>query len=178
MAIGAPAVMKVGGVVSSGPAAGLYHVEVTESALGVSSAKGTPYIELTLTVKDDPDHEAKEGKTLLKQRFYGPGEHHDAEKAETMQGMLKRGIFKGFGVAWPKENGVLDARKFAGKAAWVLVAKERKPQDPADARMEVQRISQDKTKLEAAAAALESAPEAGGDAAPTAAPKPAARSRR
>lgn len=169
--------MKVGGAVASGPAAGLYHVEVTEASLGTSSKAGTPYIELAFTVKDDPDHEAKEGKMLLKQRFYGPGEHHDAEKALTMMGMLKRGIFKGFGVAWPKDEAALDARKFAGKAAWVLVAKERKPQDPQDARMEVQRISQDKTKLEQAAAAIETSPDAGGESA-TPPSKPAARSRR
>lgn len=160
MAIGSPAVMKVGGAVSTGPAAGIYHVQVTESSIGTSSQKGTPYIELTFTVKDDPDHESREGKKLLTQRFYGPGEHHDADTAKTMMGMLKRGIFKGFGVAWPKDESNLDARKFVGKTAWVLVAAERKPRDPNEPRMEVSRISQEKDALEKVKDADEKAPEA------------------
>lgn len=171
MAIGSPVVMKVGGAVSTGPAAGIYHVQVTEASLGTSKQKGTPYIELVFTVKDDPDHESRNGKKLLSQRFYGPGEHHDEATALTMQGMLKRGIFKGFGVAWPKENAALDARKFVGKTAWVLVQAERKPQDPNEPRMEVSRISQEKEKLEQVKTADESAPQAASEAPK----KPAAR---
>lgn len=175
MAIGNPVVMKVGGAVSSGPEAGIYHVEITDAALGTSSKKGTPYVELQFTVRDDPDHEAKEGKNLLKQRFYGPGADADEAKAQTMMGMLKRGIFKGFGVPWPKEGVNLDARKFVGKKAFVLVAKERKPQDPDDARMEVQRISTERARLESALVAAENTADATGEAV---AAKPAARSRR
>lgn len=170
MAIGSPVVMKVGGAVSTGPQAGIYHVQVTEATLGTSKQKGTPYIELTFSVKDDPDHASREGKKLMNQRFYGPGEHHDEATALTMQGMLKRGIFRGFNVPWPKEGVNLDARKFVGKTAWVLVAQEKKPQDPNEPRMEVQRIAQEKSALESAKKADEETPQAN-----TEAKKPASR---
>jgi hypothetical protein len=173
MAIGTPAAMIIGGATSSGPTKGIYHVEVTDAALGTSKKKGTPFIELTLTVKDDPDNKAKEGKTLLKQKFYGPSAEHDAEKAAVMLGMLRRGIFKGFNIPWPKAGTALDARKFLGKSAFVLVDKENNPQDPDDVRMEVKRISPERNKLEGAVKADVDAPEAG-----TTAEKPAAAARR
>ena len=166
--------MKVGGVTSSGPSKGIYHVEITDASLGTSKKKGTPFIELTLTVKDDPDNKAKEGKTLLKQKFYGPSAEHDADKAAVMLGMLRRGIFKGFGIPWPKADTALDARKFLGKKAFVLVDKENNPQDPDDVRMEVKRIAPERQALEGAVKTEEATPDVGA----TTAEKPASAARR
>lgn len=150
---GAPAVLRAGGATRSGPPKGIYAVEVTQATSGASTKKGTPYLELEFTVKNDEHNPSREGKKLLSQRFYFPHPEADPEKAETMKGMLKRSIFKGLNVPWPKEDKSIDPRQFVGKKAFVLLDFE-KPQEGRESdelRMEVKRITQDRSKLEAAA---------------------------
>ena len=153
---GAPAALLVGGAVASGPAAGIYHIKVADAATGESNNDNkTPYLELQFEVHEDPDNAAKEGKKLVKQRYYLGGEKHDEEKKKVMLGMMKRGPYAGFNIPWPKEAKKLDARIFVGKTAWVLLGAKKKQNETDDDYMEVKRIAQDKAKLESTKEAVE-----------------------
>lgn len=146
---GAPAALKVGGATSSGPAPGIYHVKVTDVTVGASSQKGTPYVGLELTVFKDPDHAAKEGKKLTVARFYFPHpDETDADKVKQTKGMLKRNLYGGFDIPWPKEEKAVDTRLFSGKEAWVLMGYPSKTEEGEDARCEVRRIAQKREDLE------------------------------
>lgn len=146
---GAPAALKVGGATSSGPAPGIYHVKVTDVQTGTSSKKGTPFVGLELTVHKDPDHAAKEGKKLTVARFYFPHpDETDADKVKQVKGMLKRNLYLGFGIQWPKEEKALDVRQFSGKEAWVQMDFPSKSEEGEDARCEVRRIAQKREDLE------------------------------
>lgn len=145
---GAPAALKVGGATSSGPAPGIYRVKVVDASTGASSQKGTPFLALEFHVHKDPEHAAKEGKKLITQRFYFPGDDADAEKVKSMRGMLKRNLYGGFGLPWPKEEKALDTRVFVGKEVFVSLGFPSKVEEGEDARVEVRRIALDRADLE------------------------------
>lgn len=119
---GASDAVLVGGEVSSGPAKGDYRVEVTDAKLGESKDKTRKMLLLTLTVKDDPNHSAKNGKKLTtwRQPLPAPGKD-DADKLKTMQGILKRSVYEGLGVKWPETAKALDPRIFMNKVAFVRI---------------------------------------------------------
>jgi len=146
---GAPAALKVGGAVATGPAPGIYRVKVTDASVGASSQKGTPFMQLDLTVHKDEHNPSREGKVLTKARFYlAHPDEADAEKVKTMKGMMKRGPFAGFNVPWPKDEKNLDVRQFIGKEAFVLLAPEKKRNESDDDRNGVKRIAQKREDLE------------------------------
>lgn len=145
---GAPSALKVGGATSSGPAPGIYRVKVVDASDGKSSQKGTPYLALEFHGCKDADHPAKEGKKVITQRFYFPGEDADAEKKKSMLGMLKRNLYGGFNLPWPKEEKTLDARIFVGKECFIKLDFPSKVEEGEDARVEVRRISLKREDLE------------------------------
>lgn len=146
---GAPAALKVGGAVATGPAPGIYRVKVGDASTGASSQKGTPFLQLDLTVHKDEHNPSREGKLLTKARFYlAKDDEEDAEKVKTMKGMMKRGPYAGFNVPWPKDEKNLDVRQFVGKEAFVLLAPEKKRNESDDDRNGVRRIAQKREDLE------------------------------
>ena len=140
---GAPSI-NIGGAVSTGPEPGDYSVLITDAAVGASST-GRPNLQLEFTVKDDPNHVAKNGKKLTKMFQSLPQGSDDEEKVKTMQGMLKRLVYDGLGVKWPTEPKPLDPRQFAGKKCWVRLAKKK--QEGRDERTEVVAIALTQDKL-------------------------------
>ena len=137
---GAPQIL-IGGAVSTGPAKGDYHIIVSDASLGTSSTS-RPNLQLELTVKDDPNHTAKEGKKLTRMFQSLPQDGDDEEKVKTMQGMLKRLVYDGFGVKWPAEPKPIDPRIFLGKTAFV-----RLDQKPGDDRTNVVAVAHALDKL-------------------------------
>lgn len=138
---GAPQIL-VGGAVSTGPASGDYHVICSDAATGISST-GRPNLQLELTVKNDDNHAAKNGKKLTRMFQSLPGSGDDDEKVKQILGMVKRLAYDGFGVKWPAEPKPIDPRIFVGKTAFVRLA-----QKPGD----------DRTNVVAVAASLEKLP--------------------
>lgn len=149
-AIGTPAAMKIGGKMSSGPPKGIYAVEVKDATCDVSKKKGTPFVELELFVKNDEHNPDRNGKRLLKQRFYGPNPETPASDQEAARGRLNRNLLKPLGMKWPTEEKPLEPRQFIGKSFFVLLDHEGKPQDPNDPRIEVKRIASKREDLEKA----------------------------
>lgn len=147
MAIEGAPVINIGGAVSTGPEAGDYHILVTDAALGKSKSE-RPNLQLELTVKDDPNHAAKEGKKLTKMFQSLPQDSDDEDKRKVMQGMLKRLVYDGFGVKWPTEPKALDPRIFVGKKAWIRLAKKKNEQTGED-RSEVVAVALTQDKLPA-----------------------------
>lgn len=150
--------MMIGGKFSSGPAEGVYHVQVTET--GKDKSKGDPaknkpqrpFLALTLTVTaKDKIHASKKGKKLTVDRSYFPHPSDDTDKIETMLGMLKRKLYDGFGLAWPKDSKKFDPRVFANKEAFVWLAKGKPNEETGEARVEVQAYAQTPDKLPKAA---------------------------
>lgn len=119
---GAPQIL-VGGAVNSGPVEGDYHVIVSEASIGTSKT-GRPNLQLELTVKDDQDHVAKNGKKLTRMFQSLPQPGDDGEKVKDMQGFLKRIVYSGLGIKWPTEGKPLDPRIFVGKTAYARLAKK------------------------------------------------------
>lgn len=116
---GAPDAVLVGGEVYNGPELGDYHVIVSDAQMGETNNKERKQLILEFTVKDDPNHTSMEGKKLTKMWQSFPNEKDDDRKKKTMLGILKRQVYEGFGLPWPKEPKALDPRIFAGKTAWV-----------------------------------------------------------
>lgn len=149
MAIGAPEAMQFvyGGETSSGgPVTGVYRVVVAEASLGQSKGDvdagrpPRPFVELEFHGKGDKDHPAKEGKKVIKQRFYSPLPSDDKEKQKMMAGMLKRGLFDGLGVKWSTEQKSLDPRIFVKKECFIAIG-PGKASDTGESRQEVQAIA-------------------------------------
>ena len=147
MAIEGAPTINVGGAVSNGAEPGDYHVIISDAALGTSKT-GRPNLQLELTVKDDPNHVAKEGKKLTKMFQSLAQASDDEDKVKTMNGMLKRMVFDGLGVKWPTEPKPLDPRVFAGKKAWVRLDRKKNEQTGED-RSEVIAIALTADKLPA-----------------------------
>lgn len=150
---GAPEAMMVGGAVNSGgPAAGIYRIVVADASTGMSKgdeAKGKlprHYIELEFHGKGDPDHPAKDGKKVTKQKYYGTASNDDAEKRKDMLGMLKQRLYNPFNVKWPSAGAAVDARIFVKKEAFIVIA-PGKANEEGETRNEVQAIAQKKEKL-------------------------------
>ena len=150
---GAPEVMMVGGAVNSGgPPAGIYRIIVADASTGMSKgdeAKGKAprhYIELEFHGKGDPDHPAKDGKKVTKQKFYGTASNDDAEKRKDMLGMLKNRLYVPFNVKWPAAGAAVDARIFVKKEAFIVIA-PGKPNEEGETRNEVQAIAVKREKL-------------------------------
>lgn len=124
----APDAAFVGGEVYNGPELGDYHVIVSDSAMGETNKKDRKQLILELTVKDDPNHTAMEGKKLTKMWQSFPNAADDDRKRKTMLGIIKRQVYEGFGIPWPKDSKPLDPRIFTGKSAWVRFG-ERKDKE-------------------------------------------------
>lgn len=148
MAIGATTQVMVGGKYSTGPSDGQYHIKVTDAQISQSS-KGTPQMVLELTITNDPEHAAKEGKKLTKMfQTLSPADPTAAdagEKQEQINGMLKRLLFDGFGLKWPDKSEALDPRDWQGKTAWVMM--QKKTRQNGESRAEVVAIAQNKDGL-------------------------------
>ncbi len=111
----------MGGDFSSATTAkGVYRVKVEDASIAEAST-GRPQITMQLVVSKDPNHAAKEGKKLTKIFQSLPTGEDDADKRLMMKGMIKRMLFDGFAIPWPKEEKPLDPRKWVGKEAWVLI---------------------------------------------------------
>lgn len=143
----APDTAFAGGPVSTGPAPGDYHVVIQDAQNGVSGS-GRPSLNFDLVVKDDPNHPAKNGKKLTKMfNSLGSAEHGDDEdKLKMMAGILKRQVYDGFSVPWPKERKPIDPRIFIGKEAWVRLATQKNPKTGED-RSQVVAVAQTLDKL-------------------------------
>jgi hypothetical protein len=144
--------MSVGGAYSTGPAEGVYHIQVTET--GKDESKGEngkpkrPLVTLTLTITaKDKVNASKKGKKLMTDRTYFPCGADDKDKVKTMLGMLKRKLYDGFGIAWPKESKKFDPRIFANKEAFVYLAKGKPNPDTGEQRVEVQAYALTPDKL-------------------------------
>lgn len=120
---GAPDTL-IGGAYSSGPSSGVYHVEVTD-AQKTEAKTGRNMASLELTVKNDANHPSMEGKVLctLRQSLPMPGDEEESSKK--MQGMIRRMLYLGFGVAWPDKPKAFDPRIFVGRAAYALIAPKK-----------------------------------------------------
>jgi len=182
---GAPEAMMVGGAVNTGgPAPGIYRVIVADAGIGITdgneAAGKAPrhYVELEFHGKGDPDHPAKDGKKITKQRFYGASSADDREKQKNMLGMLKRRVYDGLGVKWPTGESKLDARIFSKKEAFIAIAPSKENPETGECRNEVQAIALKKEKLPKkylAPDAFKSAPAVEGEESDEPAPKPAKR---
>ena len=115
----APDSVMVGGEVYNGPELGDYHIIVSDASLSETNNKERKQLVLELTVKDDPGHPSMEGKKLTKMWQTFPNAKDDDGKRKMMLGILKRQVYEGFGVTWPKEMKAFDPRIFATKQAWV-----------------------------------------------------------
>ncbi|MDE2022373.1 MAG: hypothetical protein KGI71_05695 [Patescibacteria group bacterium] len=184
MAIGQTQVaMNVGGAVSNGPPAGIYHAKVTDVQTGTSNKKGTPYVQLTFQgTKKDKEHPTYAEKTILKQKFYGPNPSTDKETQKRAAGMLKRNLFKSLNKTWPESSKPFDPRIFQGVECFILVG-EGKPTDEGDAFAEVKRMALDRKALEKYVTPVAGEKKAEGGEEPAAegeqeAEQPAAKSRR
>ena len=124
----APDAVMVGGEVYNGPELGDYHVIVSDASLGETNKKDRKQLILELTVKDDPSHVSMEGKKLTKMWQSFPNAGDDDRKKKTMLGIIKRQVYEGFALAWPKELKAFDPRIFVGKTAWVRFG-ERKDKE-------------------------------------------------
>lgn len=113
----------VGGEYSSGfhIDAGNYHVKVKDASNGETKSGDRGRLNIELMYFNDPNHAAKEGKTLIKtgQNYASPND--DADKKKMMNGFLKRLIFDGFGLEWPKAGKAFDPRLLVGREAWVQI---------------------------------------------------------
>jgi len=118
----------VGGEVYNGPGLGDYHVVVSDAQLGETNKKDRKQLILELTVKGDPNHASMEGKKLTKMWQSFPNKDDDDQKRKQMLGIIKRQVYEGFGLPWPKESKALDPRIFVGKEAWVRFG-ERKDKE-------------------------------------------------
>lgn len=116
---GAPDAVFVGGEVYNGPELGDYRITVSDSSLGETQDKKRKQLILEFTVTGDPAHASMEGKKLTKYWQTMPNKDDDDKKKKQMLGILKRQVYEGFGIAWPKELKALDPRIFTGKTAWV-----------------------------------------------------------
>ena len=146
MAIAAPDSIFIGGAVSTGPASGDYHVIIEDAQLGTSS-KGRGSLNFDLVVRDDPNHQAKEGKKLTKMfNSLADSKTDDEDKMKMMNGILKRQVFDGFGVKWPTEPKALDPRIFVGKTAWIRLAPKKNP-NTGEERTQVVAVAQTPDKL-------------------------------
>jgi hypothetical protein len=173
---GAPVALIVGGAVSNGPAHGVYRVKVTDASV-IESKNGRPGLKLELTVDGDTVHKAKNGKKLISAKFYGAAQTDEEEKGKQMNGMLKRGPFKGFGVKWPEAGKELEPRVFVSKTAFVALGAGKNADGSESEYPEVKAIAQERedlSKFEATSVTTET----DGAAAPPPAAKPAATARR
>lgn len=124
MAIPTGSSTLVGGAYSSGgPELGDYNIVVTDASEGEAKTSGRKQLVLELSVKGDPNHPGKEGKKLITMRQNLPAESDEPDKVKTINGMLKRMCYDGFGVKWPTEPKPLDPRIFVGKTAAVRLDK-------------------------------------------------------
>ncbi len=154
--------MMWGGATSNGGAAtGVYGAVVTEAALGMSKGlvekndKGEevivkhprPYIELEFAGKNDPDHPAKNGKKITKQKFYGPTASDDADKKKLMAGMLKRSLGDGFGIKWATDGKPLDPRIFIKKECFLAIGPGKENEETKETRQEILAIAPTKKQL-------------------------------
>lgn len=124
----APDSVLVGGEVYNGPELGDYHIVVSDASMGETNKKDRKQLILEFTVKDDTNHTSMEGKKLTKMWQSFPNAADDDRKRKTMLGILKRQVYEGFGLPWPKEPKALDPRIFVGKTAWVRFG-ERKDKE-------------------------------------------------
>lgn len=108
-----------------GVAKGVYRVKVEDASLGEAKSGRHQFIA-QLVVSNDPNHAAKEGKKLTKLYQSLPTGEDDADKKLMMKGIIKRMLFDGFGIPWPKEDKPFDPRKWVGKEAWVLVGDQKR----------------------------------------------------
>lgn len=115
----APDAVLVGGEVYNGPELGDYHVVVSDASMGETNDKKRKQLILEFTVKGDSGHQSMEDKKLTKMWQSFPNAEDDERKKKTMLGILKRQVYEGFGLPWPKEPKALDPRIFVGKTAWV-----------------------------------------------------------
>ncbi len=145
-----------GGKTSSGTPKGVYHIVVTESGTDQSAgdANATPpkpqrgCIVLTLAVtKKDKLNVSKQGKKLMQDRTYFGAKEDDEDKFAMMQGMVKKKLYAGFNLPWPKDGKKVDPRIFQNKEAFIWVDKGSKPDENGDFRTQVQAVAVTEDKL-------------------------------
>ena len=83
--------------------------------------------------------------------MYFPHPSDDKDKVETMLGMLKRKLYDGFGLPWPKDSKKFDPRIFQNKEVFVWLAKGKPNEETGEARVEVQNYALTADKLPKAA---------------------------
>ena len=114
------AFFQFGGDTISGPELDDYHCIVTDASRGLSST-GKAQVILEFTVKDDKNHPSMEGKKLSKAWFTWPaGTESDTDKKRALY-RLRRMLFEGLGVSWPKEGKTGDPRIFSGKQGYCRI---------------------------------------------------------
>jgi len=118
MATGLPQVLVGGDFSTFQRELGNYRVKVVESAL-LEASSGRPGISLEVNVCKDPNHPSMEGKKLIVDRtYFADPKTDEAEKLKMMNGMAKRKLYDGFGLAWPTKAAPIDPRKWLGKEVY------------------------------------------------------------
>ncbi|TAL42365.1 MAG: hypothetical protein EPN91_08275 [Salinibacterium sp.] len=115
------AFFSAGGDTISGPEADDYHCIVSDASRGMSADGTKAQLILEFTVKDDKNHPAMEGKKLSKAWFTWPAAADSETDKKKALGRLKRMLYEGLGVPWPKEAKPVDPRSFSTKEAFVRI---------------------------------------------------------
>ncbi len=172
---GAPPPFMIGGKTSGGgPKTDIYGVKVINVTTGESANAKTPYVELEFAGHKDKEHPERDGKTVIKQRFYGANPSKSAEDQSAALGRIKNQLFKPLGVSWPKEGKKLEPRLFLNKECFILIG-QSKANGEFDPRAEVKRISAERAKLTKALEALQGNVEQSDDGDAEGEEKPAAK---